>query len=83
MLFSQNLTTKGGFAQNFTPKSDRILENVPYFLKIENVFFLIPWTRYQSSPSNPKKQPLFPNFLGQGCLQYYTWLPPPPEKFKA
>ena len=33
-FFFQNFTPKQGFAQKFTPKSDRILEKVPYFLRM-------------------------------------------------
>ena len=52
MLFFQNLTPTRRFAQNFTPKSDRILEKkVPYFLEMA---VLIPLTGSLSSPFNQK-----------------------------
>ena len=69
VLFSQNLTPKWGFAQEFTPKSDKILEKVPYFLKMAAFDTLsgIPRFTFQS-----EKTTLIPCFLGQACLQYYT-----------
>ena len=77
MLFSQNLTTKCGFMQKFTPKSDRILEKVHYFLKMAVFDTLngIPKFPFQSKK---KKKPLIPCFLGHTCLQYYTSSPLPP-----
>ena len=77
VVFSHNLTPKGGFVQKFTPKSDRILENVPYFLKMAvfDTDHLIPFS--------VQKTIIIHSFHSHACLQYYTLLPlPPPHEEK-
>ena len=60
LLLSQNLTPKQGFAQKITPKSDRILEKVPYFLKVA-IFW---YPKIKKKQTNKQKQKLlFPVFL--------------------
>ena len=64
-LFSQNLTCKQGFVQKFTQKSHRVLEKVPYFLKmaIFDTLNAIP-----EFPVQSKITILILSFLSNACL---------------